>query len=202
VWAIQEVCDAMNGKSRIGGVDRLQTSDIFSRSPDGGLDYHRDRVSSFGSSLNRRNHNRERVLGALACLFAIAFLYAPLAAAAFSPSSMACCTAGFCNIPKHHHKSRPATSPDAAVTHEAGHEDCGHDMSGKADGKTAGMSDCSMDCCQTHEAPAAVGSVTFVMPPVFFVAISMNVTRAGESARAIEIPRAIEPASPPPRFLS
>ena len=44
------------------------------------------------------------------------------------------------------------------------HEDCGHDMAANA----TGMSDCSMDCCQEHETPA-VGSVTFVMPPVFFV---------------------------------
>jgi hypothetical protein len=146
------------------------------------------------------------VLGALACLLAIVFLYAPMTVAAFSPSAMACCTAGFCNIPKHHHKKQVATSPDSAVTHEAGHEDCGHDSSAKVGGKVAdnmaGMNDCSMDCCQTHEAPAAVGSVTFVMPPAFFVAVSMHVTRANEIARAIEIPRAIEPDSPPPRLLS
>jgi hypothetical protein len=152
----------------------------------------------FRSILNRTNHNRQRVLSALACLLAIAFLYAPLAAAAFSPSAMACCTAGFCNIPKHHHKSKVATSPAPVATHESGHEDCGHDMAGKL----AGMNDCSMDCCQSHETPAAVGSVTFVMPPVFFVSISMHVTRAGQTARAIEIPRSIEPASPPPRFLN
>src|SRR5215470_20179985 len=100
------------------------------------------------------------MFGALACLLAIAVLYAPLAAAAFSPSAMACCTAGFCNIPKHHHKSKPSTSPDSVATHEAGHEDCGHDSPAKAGtkagDKTAGMNDCSMDCCQPHEAPAAV----------------------------------------------
>jgi hypothetical protein len=159
-------------------------------------------LTDFGLTLNRRNHNRQRVLGALACLLAIAFLYAPLAAAAFSPSAMACCADGFCNIPKHHHKSKAATSPDPAVTHEAGHEACGHDVSAKVGDKMAGMNDCSMDCCQTHETPAAIGSVTFVMPPVFFVPVSMDVTRAGEITRAIEIPRAIEPASPPPRLLS
>jgi len=130
-------------------------------------------------------------------LLAIAVLYAPLAAAAFSPSLMACCAKGFCNIPKHHHKSNAATNPDSAAAASTSHEDCGHDMAAK----TAGMSDCSMDCCQSHETPA-VSSVTFVMPPVFFVPLSVHVTRAGETARAIEIPRAIEPASPPPRFLS
>jgi hypothetical protein len=109
---------------------------------------------------------------------------------------MACCTGGFCNIPKHHHK-KAATPSDSNVTHQSGHEDCGHDMASK----TVGMNDCSMDCCQTHETPA-VSSVIFVMPPVFFVPVSMHVTRASENARSIEIPRAIEPASPPPRFLS
>jgi hypothetical protein len=148
--------------------------------------------------LKSKRHDRTRLTGALACLLAIAALYAPLAAAAFSPSAMACCTNGFCNIPKHHHhKSIAATNPDSTVTHESGHEDCGHDMAAK----TVGMSDCSMDCCQDHETPA-VSSVTFVMPPVFFVPISTHVARAAEAVRAMEIPRAIEPASPPPRFLS
>jgi hypothetical protein len=133
------------------------------------------------------------MLGALACLLAIAVLYAPLAAAAFSPSAMACCTGGFCNIPQHHHKSKATPAPDSAGSHE----DCGHAMSGKM----AGVSDCSMDCCQDHETPA-VSSVTFVMPPAVFVPVSVHMTRAAETVRAIEIPRAIEPASPPPRFLS
>jgi hypothetical protein len=166
------------------------------------VDYHRSRVfrlTDSGMTLNRRNHNRRRVLGALACLLAIAVLYAPLAAAAFSPSAMACCANGLCNIPSHHHKSSAATTTPAPT---ATHEDCGHDMSAKVAGKMAGMNDCSMDCCQTHETPAAVGSVTFVMPPVFFVPVSMHETRASETARAIEIPRAIKPDSPPPRFLS
>jgi len=147
--------------------------------------------------LKSKRHNRTRLVGALACLLAIAALYAPLAAAAFSPSAMACCTNGFCNIPKHHHKSNVATHVDSSDTPGSRHEDCGHDMAANV----TGISDCSMDCCQTHETPA-VSSVTFVLPPVFFVPISMDVTRAAETVRAIEIPRAIEPASPPPRFLA
>jgi hypothetical protein len=146
--------------------------------------------------LNSKKHNRNRLIGALACLLAIAVLYAPLAAAVVSPSLMACCTKGFCNIPKHHHKS-DATSSSPATAPATPHEDCGHNMAANV----AGMSDCSMDCCQTHETPA-VSSVTFVMPPVFFVPLAIHVTRAVETVRAIEIPRAIEPASPPPRLLS
>ena len=151
--------------------------------------------------MSSTNHTRTREFGALACLLAIAVLYAPLGAAAFSPSVMACCTGKFCNIPKHHHKSNAASSEKPPQTQApppaASHEDCGHNMAANA----TGMSDCSMDCCQTHETPA-VSSVTFVMPPVIFVAVSVNVTRAAETARAIEIPRTIEPASPPPRFFS
>jgi hypothetical protein len=75
-------------------------------------------------------------------------------------------------------------------------------MSAKLGGNLAAMNDCSMDCCQTRETPAAVGSVTFLLPPIFYVPISMHETRAAGTARAIEIPRAIEPASPPPRLLS
>jgi hypothetical protein len=202
VWAIQEVCDAMNGKSRLGEggrFGRVTKGRHLLTLGAGGLAYHGS--GFFGLTLNRRNRNQQRMLGALACLLAIATLYAPLAAAAFSPSAMACCTGGFCNIPKHHHKSKAAANPDSTATHEAGHEDCGHDSSGKVAGKMPEMNDCSMDCCQTHETPA-VSSVTFVMPPVFFLPASMDVTRSDESVRAIEIPRAIEPASPPPRFLS
>jgi hypothetical protein len=147
--------------------------------------------------LNRTHHNRQKLLGALACLLAILSLYAPLGAAAFSPSVMACCTKGFCNIPQHHHKNKvAAVNHDSAAAHEAQHEDCGHNMAANV----TGMSDCSMDCCQEHKTPA-IGSVTFVMPAVFFAPISMHVTRAAETAHAIEIPRAIEPASPPPRLL-
>jgi hypothetical protein len=145
-----------------------------------------------GRTLIGRNHNRRRLLG-LACLLAIAALYAPLAAAAFSPSAMACCTSGFCNIPKHHHKSNASTPASASA---GSHEDCGHNVSGKM----AGINDCSMDCCQAHET-TAVNSVAFVMPPVFFVPASMDVTRTTEIVRAIEIPRTTEPASPPPRLL-
>jgi hypothetical protein len=158
-----------------------------------GVDY--DREVIFRSTLSNRHHNRGRVIGALACLLAIAFLYAPLAAAAFSPSAMACCANGLCNIPSHHHKSSATTTTPAST---GSHEDCGHNMAGKM----ASMTECSMDCCQTHETPAAVGSVTFVMAPMFHVTVSMDVTRAGEITRAIEIPRTIEPVSPPPRFLS
>ncbi|MBV8515523.1 MAG: hypothetical protein JO260_09515 [Acidobacteria bacterium] len=142
----------------------------------------------------KSKHRRTRVISALACLLAIVVLYAPLAAVAFSPSLMACCAKGFCNIPRHHHRSNAATHPDAGAS--ASHEDCGRNMAAK----TAGTSDCSMDCCHSHETPA-VSSVTFLMPPVFFVPLSMHVARAAETVRAIEIPRAIEPASPPPRFL-
>lgn len=133
--------------------------------------------------LNHSDHNRRRILAALACLLAIAFLYAPLAGAAWSATAMDCCINGICNIPKHHHKTNPAPA--------AAHEDCGHDM--------ANMMNCSMSCCQDTTKPA-VTAMAFVMPPPAFTTISAVATRAAEQIKSIEIPRAIEPASPPPRI--
>ena len=133
--------------------------------------------------LNRPAQNRRRIFAALACLLAVVFLYAPLAGAAWTSHSMACCTGGYCNIPKHHHQKTPVNS-------EAG-EDCGHGM--------AGMMNCSMSCCQDSDKPV-VTSVAFVMPPSAFTSSETMITRAVERVRPIEIPRTIAPLSPPPRI--
>jgi hypothetical protein len=132
--------------------------------------------------LSRRFQNRRRTFTAVACLLAVVFLYAPFAAAAWSSHNMACCTGGYCNIPKHHHPKAPANS--------AAGEDCGHCM--------AGRMDCSMSCCQDPD-KQLVTSVAFVLPDATFVSSATLVTRAIERVRSIEIPRTIEPLSPPPR---
>jgi hypothetical protein len=135
--------------------------------------------------VNRPTQNRRRVLSALVCLLAVAFLYVPFAAAAWSSHAMACCTKGYCNIPQHHHKKAPASSTTAE---DCGHE--GHNMSG--------LMDCSMSCCQDPDKPV-VTSVAFVLPPATITASATIVTRAVERVHSIEIPRTIEPLSPPPR---
>jgi hypothetical protein len=132
--------------------------------------------------VDRQLQNRRRAFAAFACLLAVIFIYAPFAAAAWSSHNMACCTGGYCNIPKHHHSKAPADST-------AG-ENCGHGM--------AGIMDCSMSCCRNPD-KAVVASVTFVLPPATLVSSAIFVTRTVERARSIEIPRAIEPLSPPPR---
>jgi hypothetical protein len=110
---------------------------------------------------------------------AVVFLYAPFAAAAWSSQAMACCTDGFCNIPKHHHTKAPA--------HSAATEDCdrhGHEV--------GGMMDCSMSCCQ-HPDKLVVTSVAFVLPPVTAAHSATIVTRVVERVHSIETPRTIEP---------
>jgi hypothetical protein len=129
-----------------------------------------------------RTQNRCRILAAVVCLLAVAFLYAPFAAAAWSSHAMACCTDGFCNIPQHHHKKAPA--------HSATSEDCDHAM--------GGMMHCSMSCCQDPDKPA-VTSMAFVLPPAAFAASAMIISGAVERIHSIEIPRPIAPLSPPPR---
>ncbi len=132
--------------------------------------------------VNHRTQNRCRTLAALVCLLAVAFLYAPFAAAAWSSHAMACCTDGFCNIPKHHHKKAPV--------HSTASEECDH--------ATGGMMDCSMSCCQDPDKPA-VTSMAFVLPPAAFAASAISVTDSVERVHSIEIPRTIAPLSPPPR---
>jgi hypothetical protein len=60
------------------------------------------------------------------------------------------------------------------------------------------MMDCSMSCCQDPDKPV-VTSVAFVLPPATAAASAIIVTRAVERVHSIEIPRTIEPLSPPPR---
>ena len=125
---------------------------------------------------------RRRVFSALACLLAVVFLYAPFAAAAWSSHDMACCTAGYCNIPKHHHSKAPSNSATG--------EECDHGA--------AGMMSCSMACCQDVD-KLVVTSLAFVLPPSTTAFSASLVSRNTERSRFIGIPRTIEPLSPPPR---
>jgi len=60
------------------------------------------------------------------------------------------------------------------------------------------MMNCSMSCCQDPDKPVVV-SAAFVLPPPTTAASAIIVTRAVERVHSIEIPRTIEPLSPPPR---
>jgi hypothetical protein len=116
-------------------------------------------------------------------LLAVVFLYAPLAGAAWSSHAMACCTDGYCNIPKHHHQKSPEKSAAA--------EDCGHHL-------VHTLVDCSMQCCRNPDKPM-ISSMAFVLPPAISTTPETQMTRAIARVRALEIPSSIEPLSPPPR---
>jgi len=124
-----------------------------------------------------------RILAAWTCLFAAVFLYAPLAAAAWSAHAMACCTGDHCPIPQHHHGRK------APAQHS--HMDCEHDM--------GEMMHCSMSCCQSSEKPLAT-AVAFVLPHLVTAFAPASVVPTAEAAHSVAIPRSVEPASPPPRF--
>jgi hypothetical protein len=131
----------------------------------------------------RRHNTRARVTAACICLLAVALLYAPVAVAVWAAQTMACCTGDHCPIAAHHHKSAPA---------EPAHEmDCGHDM--------GSLMACKISCCNTTER-SMVTPLIFVLPHLSFGTTNFSITRVAETLRPIEVPRSVEPLSPPPEF--
>jgi hypothetical protein len=137
------------------------------------------------ASMTLRAHNRRRKISAAICLLVVVLLYAPLAGAAWSSYQSACCMSGQCSVASHHHHKTP-TAPE-------NHMDCGHDMSG--------MIACSMSCCYDSDS-SLVTSVAFVLPPAVTFAAPAAIKSPFESASPLDLPRSIEPLSPPPRFSS
>jgi len=118
-------------------------------------------------------------------MLAVALLYAPLAAAVWTAQSMPCCTGDHCPIAAHHHQN---TSPPPA--HQM---DCAHEMSG--------FMSCTMSCCETTDRPT-VASLSFLLPHATLAAGEPSVTPVSEVLQTVELPRSIEPLSPPPRSLN
>jgi len=135
--------------------------------------------------MTSRLQNRSRFFCAIACLLAMALLYAPLAAAAWSSYQAACCASGQCPIKAHHHHQNPA-APEK-------HMDCGHEM--------FTMTACSMSCCHNPER-AFVSSSVFVFPALITIfepsALQTHIT----IAKLTNLHRSTEPLYPPPRFLT
>src|SRR2546423_515957 len=127
---------------------------------------------------NSSNSHRQSVFGGCFCLLAALFLYAPLAGAAWSAHSMACCTGDQCPIRGHHHQ-KPAAS----------HEDCEHSF---------GMSACSMSCCQDQER-VATSAVLFILPHLHLTIGVRLIVSVMEGRAFSEIPRSTQPVPPPPR---
>jgi hypothetical protein len=133
--------------------------------------------------VNASTPDRLRLLAAWVCLLAAVALYAPLAAAAWSAHSMACCTGDQCPIAAHHHQKKQA-SPHSDMY-------CGHAM--------GEMMNCSMSCCQNSEQPI-VTAVAFVLPDATVVSAPIAFVNTTSIVESTELPRPAEPLSPPPRF--
>jgi hypothetical protein len=129
------------------------------------------------------NQQRKRIVAAWACLLAAVFLYAPLAAAAWSAHAMACCSGDYCPIAAHHH-------PRKAPMPQHSHMDCEHDA--------GDLMNCSMACCQRSEKPL-VTAVAFVLPHLASVIAPAPAVSTVENAHSVAIPQSVKPLSPPPR---
>jgi hypothetical protein len=121
-----------------------------------------------------------RILQAWLCLLAAALLLAPFAGAEWSAHAAACCTGDHCPIPEHHHSKAPAHSAD-----------CEH--------QTAGMTDCSMRCCQNSD-HALLAPVAFVLPVPASLVIPDGAVTAAPVLRLNGLPRSSEVLAPPPRL--
>lgn len=135
--------------------------------------------------MKNRRSNFDAVLRAGFCLLAVALLYAPFAATAYSARAAACCASGRCPISGHHPSQAPA-APSSPM-------DCGHAM--------AGMASCSISCCQSLERPA-VTPLAFLLPSPASPIVQAGATEFSTAPKSSEIPRSREPVSPPPRFLA
>jgi hypothetical protein len=135
--------------------------------------------------MSRRRNQRAAFVSACICMLAVALLYAPLAAAVWAAQTMTCCTENYCPIAAHHHQNAPA---------EPAHElNCSHEISM--------LMSCTISCCQTTERPM-VTAIAFVLPDLSFASMSCTVTQVAETPPPIELPGALAPLSPPPRFDS
>ncbi len=129
--------------------------------------------------------DRRRSFFATLCLVAVVLLYAPLAGAAWSLNSTACCTVGQCPVHGYHHQHSPASS------RKQGLMDCGREM--------PGMSKCTMSCCHDSDHPA-IAPVMFVLPPAVSVSAPSSLKSCITFSKPSNDLRSIEPLSPPPRL--
>jgi len=59
---------------------------------------------------------------------------------------------------------------------------------------------CAMSCCQDSDR-ALLTSVAFVLPPPMAAATVVAIKSPIELAKLFDLPRSLEPVSPPPRFV-
>jgi hypothetical protein len=135
-------------------------------------------------NVSAASRHRKRIVAGWVCLFAAAFLYAPLAAATWSAHAMACCSGNQCPIAAHHHRQNAPASQHS-------HVDCEHDV--------GEMMNCSMSCCESSE-KRLVTAVAFVLPHLVSATAPVSFVAASETAHVVALPRPVKPLSPPPRL--
>jgi hypothetical protein len=139
-------------------------------------------LGRFGDRMTTRHQNPWRSFQAIVCLFAVVLLFAPLAAAAWSSYSAACCTSGQCPIKSHHHQHSSSSENPM---------NCGHEM--------PGMAACSMSCCHDLDR-LAISPGLFLLPaPVTIYAPSI-LKSPFDLLEPMNFHRSFKPLSPPPRI--
>src|SRR5947207_9746165 len=143
-----------------------------------------DDIYRLACHMQSARQSRRRSVAASICLLMVVLLYAPVSGAAWSVYESACCPSGQCKVPAHHHQRTPATPSH--------HMNCGHEMSG--------MMACTMSCCHDSER-SLLTSIAFVLPTGVSAARSTTISSPIELSKPLDLPRSIEPLSPPPRFV-
>jgi hypothetical protein len=142
-------------------------------------------------AVSLRKEKRMRQAGGWICLLAVAFMYAPLAGAAWLLNSD-CCASGYCKVPAHHRAGHGAARAQQMPS-QAREMKCEHEGSGR-------MS-CSMSCGQDSVRPALM-PVAFILPVATIVSGPSATLRPVPVTAVSEIPQLVEPLSPPPRLAS
>jgi hypothetical protein len=131
------------------------------------------------ASMNRRQNSPHNLFAAWLCLFAAVCLYAPLTLSAWS-ASPACCDAGICAMPEHHHRSAAA---DPAPSVQCDHHE---------------MANCSIACCD-QQGHAAIAPVAYLLPGAATIAAPALSARLLQRASSNSFFVSRDLLYPPPR---
>jgi hypothetical protein len=142
---------------------------------------------------NSRLLRSSRPAGAWLCLAAVALLWMPVVAAAWSAHVMACCDGKMCNAQGHRHSKQsqnPANDAGTAMN-------CEHS---KGESQSDSMMNCAMSCCQQQEQFTSPGMV-YLLPAAVAQNVFFAVEHAVLLADAKQITVLSGPLSPPPRSI-
>lgn len=131
-------------------------------------------------------------IGAWVCLVAAVLLWAPVWAAAWQASGMACCKGTMCLA--HGHAGMEGASKGQSAAQEHTPMDCNH-------ASQTGLMTCQMSCCQDQDRPAT-GAVIFVLPEPMIISSEVEMTPAKIMTTSPVVTYFFEPPSPPPRSHS